>query len=439
LNAEFFFEISIQKKSSMTTKSIKIDNLPKKIGLLAAVLLCILGIVFFVKWCLANVIASNANFGELAELTLSLAPNDPQTHYTSAVLLEKTFSSDDLSKSLAEYEQATALAPGDYRTWRALGKVRSRIGDMAGAEQAFRKALELAPNYSEIRWILGNHLLRQGKTPEAFIEIRQAAESDPNFVNPTALTAWQIFGGNLQKISQYIGDSAPVNSALVVFLAKEKRFDEAMRIWNSLPAVQKKKDFKENGDALFNQMLEAKRYRDALLIQSEIGDASEQSFAVGEILNGGFETDVKITGASLFDWQIEEGMQPQIGVDNSQKHGGNRSLVVIFNSATGRDFRKFSQTIAVEAGKKYGFEMFYKSELKTAATVYWEIANVTDGKILTQTPPLSTASDWTNLKTEFTVPQNTEAIVIRLARETCKDTLCPISGRVWFDDLTLTQ
>ncbi len=423
----------------MATKSIKIDNLPKKIGLLALMLLCMLGIVFFVKWCLANVIASNANFGELAELALSLAPNDPQTHYTSAVLLERTFSSDDLPKSLAEYEQATALAPNDFRTWRALGKVRSRSGDASSAELAFRKALELAPNYSENRWILGNHLLRQGKTTEAFIEIRRAAESDPVFVNPTAVTAWQIFGGDLQNINQYIGDSASVKSALAVLLAKEKRFDEAMNKWNSLPAEQKKTTFKENGDALFNQLLEAKKYRDALLVQSEIGGTGEQSFAVGEILNGNFETDVKMTGASLFDWQIEEGVQPQIGVDNSQKSGGNRSLVIVFNSATGRDFRKFSQTIAVEAGKKYGFEMFYKSELKTAATVYWEITNVSDGKILALTPPISAASDWTNLRTEFTVPQNTEAVVVRLARETCKNTLCPISGRVWFDDLRLTQ
>lgn len=423
----------------MATKSIKIDNLPKQIGLLAVMLLCLIGMVFFVKWCLANVVASNAAFGELAELALSLGPNDPQTHYTSAVLLEKTFSADDLPKSLAEYEQATALAPNDFRTWRALGKARGRSGDAAGAEQALRKSLELAPNYSEIRWILGNHLLREGKTPEAFTELRRAAESDPVYVNPAALTAWQIFGGDLQKISQYIGDSAAVKSALAVLLAKEKRFDEAMNTWNSLPADGKKTSFKENGDALFDQMLEAKKYRDALLVQSEIGGTSGQSFAVGEILNGNFETDVKMTGASLFDWQIEEGVQPQIGVDNSQKSGGNRSLVVVFNSATGRDFRKFSQTVAVEAGKKYSFEMFYKSELKTAATVYWEITNVSDGKILAQTPPISAASDWTNLRTEFTVPQNTEAVVIRLVRETCKNTLCPISGRVWFDDLTLTQ
>ncbi len=302
-----------------------------------------------------------------------------------------------------------------------------------------RKSLELAPNYSEIRWSLGNYLLRTGKTPEAFAEMRRAAESDPAYVNPTVAIAWQIFGGDLQKISQYIGNSAAVSSALVVSLAKEKRFDEAVKIWNSLSVEDKKKAFKENGDALFNQLVEAKKYRDALLVQSEIGKTDEQSFAVGKVFNGSFETDVKTTSASIFDWQIEDGAQPQIGVDDGQKHGGNRSLVAVFNSPTGRDFRRFSQTIAVESGENYEFEVFYKSELKTAATLYWEITNASDGKILAQTQAISAASDWTSLKAEFAVPQNAEAVVVRLARETCKNTLCPISGRVWFDDLTVNN
>lgn len=423
----------------MAIKSIKTANLPARIALAAAMLLCLVGVIFSLRWCVGNAISSNTIYLEIADLAISLAPGDPQTHYAAAVLRERTLKPDDFTKSLAEYEQSTALAPNDYRTWLALGRARERGGDAAGAENALRKSLELAPNYSEVRWILGNILLRRGETREAFANLKAAAENDPKFVNPTITTAWQIFGGDLTRINQNLGDSLSIKAALVAFLAREKRFDEAAEIWKSLPADQKRTTLKDNGGAFAAQLIEAKKYLDALRVLAEIGDAGAENFAVGRIFNGGFEIDVKTVGASLFEWQIQEGAQPQIGIDGLQKHGGQRSLVAVFNSATGREFRPVSQTVAVEPGNKYTFEMFYKSELKTDATFYWQIVSVPEGKILAATPAISAASDWTNLKTEFVAPEKMEAVVVSLARETCKSTLCPISGRVWFDDLTLIR
>ena len=93
----------------------------------------------------------------------------------------------------------------------------------------------------------------------------------------------------------------------------------------------------------------------------------------------------------------------------------------------------------METNRKYVFETFYKSELgKTAATFKWEIADAADNsKVLASTEPLAATADWTNLKTEFVVPAGTEAVVIRLARVPCSVTLCPITGKLWFDDFSL--
>jgi tetratricopeptide (TPR) repeat protein len=423
----------------MATKSIKIDTIAKRAVLAAAMLICLLGIVYFMRWCAGNSIALNTIFAEAADTAVSLAPDDPQTHYTIAVLSERVFSDENVSKSIAEYERATALTPNDFRTWLALGKAREHGDDAAGAEKALRKALELAPNYSEVRWILGNVLLRRGKTDEAFAELRRAAETSADFASPTVSTAWQMFDGDLEKINRYLGDAPTVKSALVAYLMRAKRFDEAVQIWNTLSADDKRATFRVNSDALFNQLTQAKKYRAALQITTQLNDFSPEKPAVGRIYNGSFEDDVKTSGANFFAWQIQDGAQPQIGVDASQKHGGGHSLTVVFNSVAGRDFRSVSQTIAVESGAKYAFQSFYKSQLKTAATLRWEIADAADGRILAQTAPVDAASDWTNLKTEFVVPANSEAVVVRLAREVCKTTLCPISGRVWFDDLSISQ
>ncbi len=403
--------------------------------LAAGMLFCLVVVVFFVRWCAGNAISQNTIYLEVADLAVSLAPGDPQTHYTAAVLRERTFQPDNLIKSLAEFEQAAALAPNDYRTWLALGQARERGGDAAGAERALRKSLELAPNYSEVRWILGNLLLRQGRREEAFAELRRAAESDSKFTNPAVATAWQIFGGDLAEIKRLLGDSTLVKAALVGFLTREKRLEDATAIWKSLPENDKKITFIDNGNLLFSQLKAAGKYLDALQVLTQM---SGEEFAVGKIFNGGFESDVKALNAGFFDWQLESGAQPQISIDNSQKHGGERSLVMVFNSATGREFRAISQTVAVEPGKNYRLEMFYKSELKTTATLFWQIA-AADGKILASTPAISAAAGWTSLKAEFTVPEKNEAVVIKSVREPCKATLCPISGRVWFDDFSLIQ
>jgi tetratricopeptide (TPR) repeat protein len=424
-------------------KSIKLETAASRVLLAVAVLACLLTTFFFVKWCFANAIAARAPDRKVAELTAALAPNDPQTHYALAVLNEKTFLPEDLSESLAGFERATARAPRDFRLWLAFGKARERGGDAAGAELALRRASELAPNYAPVQWTLGNILLRRGKIEEAFAEIRRAAENSDAYRLPMAATAWQIFDGNLGDVKKNIGNSANLNSALAVFLAKQKCFAEAVEIWNALPRSPDgniKKIRQADGEELFNELIAAKRYRDAQQIQSSLSNESEaDAITSGKIVNGGFEADVKREKAGVFEWRIGDGAQPQIGFDDRQKLGGTRSLVIVFNSTDGKDFRQISQTTALESAGKYVFEIFYKSNLKTSAALRWEIVDVADDKILAATAALAENADWVNLKTEFTVSEGVQAVTVRLAREPCKSIICPTAGKIWFDDFSIHQ
>ncbi len=423
----------------MSVKSFQLNSSAQRAGLIVLGLCCLIFLSFALKWYFGNSIAARAGYKEVAAFALNLAPNDPQTHFTLAVFDEKVFSPENLQKSLAEYEQATALSPNDYRVWLGLGEARERSGDAAGAELALRKSLELAPNYAHVQWTLGNTLLREGKTAEAFAELRQAAKGDEKYAAPLISTAGQIFDGDLSQIRQNVGDSSRTNFALATYLADQKRFDEALEIWNSLPLEEKKTVLKESGEQFLTRMLAAGKYRNALQIQSQISEAAGENPEIGKISNGGFENEVTATKFGIFEWQIPPGTAPQIGFDDVQKHGGTRSLVIIFNSLDGKEFRQISQIEAVESNKKYVFEFFYKVALKTSSTLKWEIVDVSDGKILATTDALAADSDWTSLKTEFTTPENTEAVLVRLVRNTCQSSICPIAGKVWFDDFNLVS
>lgn len=421
----------------MPIKSIKLESIAQRAVLPVAGIFVFVLTFFAAKWCFANTIATQTVQIEIAKFATELAPNDPLTHFILGALNERTFLAENQENSLAEYEKAAAVSPNDFRLWLAVGRARERVGDAAGAEKALRKALELAPNYAQVQWALGNLLLRQGNAQEGFAFMRQAIESDPKqYILPAVSTAWFIFDGDIAQVEQNIGSSANTKAALAVFLARQKRFEEAVQIWNALPENERKTAFKENGEEIYRQLIAEKQFRNALNFQAHSGEA--ETFTIGEITNSGFENDIK-TGEniSIFDWKIAEGLQPQVGLDDLHKHGGNRSLVIIFNSSDGKNFRQVSQTVAVEAGRTYELEAFYKSDLKASTTLKWEIADASDGKILASTEPVEAVSDWASLKTKFTAPENTQAIVVRLARVDCSSAICPISGKVWFDDLAI--
>lgn len=418
----------------MSIQSLKIDSNVKRAFLVAAAVVFCVGSVLAAKWGFGYTAARNADIPEAAELAISLGPDDPQTHYSAAVLFERTFVPEDQKRSLAEYEVAVALSPNNYVLWLEFGKARERSGDQIGAEAALRKALELAPNYSRVQWALGNAVLRNGKTEEAFTEIRKAVAGDATYTNSAAGIAWQLLGGDMAAVRKAIGDSTRLNAAIATLLAGQKRFDESFEIWNSLPSGEKNTTLKELGDALIKQMIEAKKFRYAQAIASQTGNLETMENAIA---NGGFEKDIKPQSSGIFEWQIADGTNPRIGPNRDQKHSGEYSLLVSFGKG-GKEFRTVSQTVAVEPGKSYEIELFYRADLKTSAAVKWEVANAADGKAIAAIAPIPNTAEWAKTAVKFTVPAGSDGVIVRLVRENCETPGCSVAGNLWFDDFKLT-
>ena len=418
----------------MPTKSLKIDTIWKKIILVIAGAACVFASYAFSKWGMASSAAVRAEDADVAEFLTTLAPDDPQTHYSAAVLREKSFEQADILRSLNQLEIATGLAPENYLFWLDLGRARERSGDAAGAERALRRALELAPNYAHVRWALGNNLLRQGRVEEAFEQIKMAVAGNPaSFAGSAAVAAWQFFDADIDRVRQVIGGSAEFDGALTALLIREKRFGDAMQIWNVLPAERKRvSPLRETGQLFVDKLLAEKKFRPALEIATGLSD--DAAAKPGEITNGGFESAVKPTGAGPFEWQIAPGLQPQIVLNNGQKHGGSNSLAFIFNSNDGKEFRSISQLVVVQPGAAYDLEIYYRSDIKTTALFKWEIVDAADGKQLAASDPISNRAEWTQLRLSFR--SVSDGVVLRLIRENCSQ-ICPVTGSIGFDDVAL--
>lgn len=422
---------------------IKIDSLQRRALLLIPAVFLLVGAFFAIRWCFASSIAEYAQEKELAQFAADLSSSDPHVKFALAAIREKEFLPDEMNRAREEYEQAAALAPHDFRFWLALGRMRERTGDAEGAEKAVRRALELAPHYAQVRWALGNILLRQGKTDEAFTELKNAAEINPDFTPHVVNAAFQAFGAaNVQVITEKLGNSKAVRKTLMSFLAKDKRFEEALAIWNGFTEAEKK-ELKTEGEELLSLLIQEKHFRAAAQIYPQIYPDDGNKPALGQITNAGFEGDIDVSAGSAnpFAWKIADGQEPQIGIDKSSKHSDAQSLAFIFKSVSGQDFRQVTQTVAVENNAAYKLEFFARSSgIKSGSTVRWEVWDVSDSKLLAMSPAVpSGESDWQKIAVEFTAGNQTEAVQLRLARVPCNLPPCSLVGKIWFDDFGLQQ
>jgi tetratricopeptide (TPR) repeat protein len=410
---------------------------PVAYSIAAAILLTVFAVIyFFARWGLANMASLRTDQPEVAVNAVSLSPSDPQTHFAAAVLLEKTFLPADFERSLKEYEEAATLSPSNYLVWLEYGKALDRHGEKERAEAALRKALGLAPNYASTKWALGNFLLRQGDSNEAFKNLREALDSNPSLADATVQSAYSWFDGDIDQVKASLGASPFAQVSLIKLLIREKRLDDALAIWSSVPLDGDRSALKDAETQLLASLVTEKRYRDAYRIYSSERSGNDLD-AFGNVTNGGFEEPVKIQGSPLFEWQIDDSPKSQVAIIEGQGHSGTRSLRLLFNLTEAKDFRGVSQYVAVKPGQRYKFESFYRSDLKTAVPLKWEILSAADGKEISSSQPINNTADWVALGSIFVVPQGNDAVVIRLSRDNCLSAICPLNGSVFLDDISI--
>lgn len=392
-----------------------------------------------ITWGFANTVARRANAIELSELAVTLSPGDPQAHYSNAVELEKTFDPDNIRRSLAEYEAAVALSPHNFFYLLGLGQARERDGDRTGAESAYKQALALAPHYSRTHWAFGNNLVRQGRIDEGFTEIRAAVESNVAYAAPAVTAAWQAFEGDLERIDGVLGENNAANAEFAKFLAGQRRYDEASAKWDRIPPEEKRARFRDAGADLRGKFIDGKQFRLAARLAEDIADDANLAPQIGRIGNGGFEDGVLLQSAAFFEWQIGQGVYPQVALVSSQPKEGQYSLAMLFSSPANLASRTVAKTIPVEPGASYSLSVGFKNAVTTKAEFRWEIVSATDGKRLGVTDPLPSSESWSMAVAAFTVPKDTDGITIRVIRENCRPPACTVSGNIWFDDIRLDQ
>ncbi len=442
-------------------KFVNIEPAWRRALLVVPVLLALYGTWSVVRWCLGNMLASNPSeiemvlaaartrpndpkvraaleeVGSVLHAAERFAPDDPQVQYTLGAFARRSFEPEELREALARYERATSLSPYDFRLWSDLGRARGQTGDTEAGERALRFALELAPRYAMPRWHLGNLLLRAGREREAFEELRRAANIDSRLHPQVFSAAWSYFGGDLRAVADAVGDSSEARARLVEYLVSQKRAEDALVVWETMRPEDKRSQAAA-GKNLLNALIASARMRKALEVYRDSTGGGQQ-VAVGQIMDGGFESEIGGANAGPFDWIIKSVGQAGVGLDAKNPHGGARSLRISFSAPNDFTLGQFKQVVLVEPQTSYRLTHFFRTEeLKGAATVFVEVVSSNQRLAAAAAVPAGT-NDWREAAIEFTTPAAAEAVEVRVVREPCAEAPCPLFGKLWYDDFNLQR
>lgn len=424
---------------------VNVRNVPVRIVLILLLIAAATGSYHAVRWYIGNTLAEYFNSAQnnldTAQMAASMAPSDPLTHWRVGQVMERVMPLDQQGQSVTEYEKAANLSPNDYRLWVSLGRAYEQAGDPVKAENALRRAVALAPSYAYPHWYLGNLLLRIERYEEAFAEIRIASDAEPELRGHQFNLIWAIYSNDTEGLINALGQRPDAKASFSLYLLNQKRFDEGLRLWNSISSEEKKAN-RGVAELIVTALKNDLRFHDAVKVWNDV--ASDRYRAeVGQIFDGSFE-HMAGSGEHIFAWQVKGVAHMQVGVDENSSSSGSRSLRMRFQARTNLDEFNVLQLVAVQPNTEYelSFDMS-TGKLETGSAPLIQIFDGGTGSLVLQTPPAPNGTHaWNRFTYTFKTSEKTEGIVLRITRISCRTEetpVCPIFGSVWYDDFSLKR
>jgi tetratricopeptide (TPR) repeat protein len=117
-------------------------------------------------------------------------------YLASVVVLEKT---DQYQAAATGYQTAITRWPNSLTAWMGLGYSRYKLGDLRGADSAFRQAAKLHPQSAAAFNNLAHVLLEQGRIQEALVAAHKAVELGGPLKSESEKTLQEIRSGLPQR------------------------------------------------------------------------------------------------------------------------------------------------------------------------------------------------------------------------------------------------
>ena len=366
-------------------------------------------------------------------------PANAENWYRLGRYRQLDFEGTDLPLAISYYQRALAIDPGAAAYWMDLAEAYEISGNVAQAEEAFRKAQQAYPISADVAWRLGNFLLRQGNEDEAFEQIHRAVSTDPKLTELALSRCWRSTQDIERILRIVLPDREDVDWGAIDFFVSAGEPDAAMAVWKRLiggrPSLPISKTFH-----LLDMLIASGRAEDTQTVWQQAltaaGIVPPPGPAHSLIWDGSFEGDLLNGGLA---WRYRPVAGTAMDLDQETVHSGGRSLRVIFDGTSNVDLADPWQYVVVQPNTRYRFSAYLRTqELTTESGVRFEIDDVKQpANLHVVTPSVVGTQPWALDEIEFTTGPDTRLLSVALRRTQSEMLANKIRGTAWVDDVSL--
>jgi hypothetical protein len=365
-------------------------------------------------------------------------PDNPVHWHRLGRHYQLDFEQADIQQAIANYQEATRIAPGSAEYWLDLAEAQETALQVSEAEKSFRKAQQAYPLSAEAAWRYGNFLLRQNRQDQAYQQVHKALSVQPSLTALAISRCWQ----STQDIEKILKLALPAKVdaywGAIDFLVDVRESNAAMVVWKRLiagrPAFRPQRSFR-----LVDMLVETGHPEDARtvwqqsLVAAAISHSTERNGS--SVWNGGFEQELLNGGLG---WRFRAVPGAELSFDPQISHSQGRSLRVVFDGTGNVDFQQPWQYVVLEPNTRYRLAAYFRTQdLITSSGIRLELEETHFGAPVEATPNLSGTQPWTPAEVEFTTGVETKLLRLVLRRRPSPKLDNKIRGTIWMDDVSL--
>jgi Tetratricopeptide repeat len=394
---------------------------------------------FGVRSGIAGLAAEGKSISDL-QWAVRLEPRNPEYWYRLGHYQQFNLEQPDLVASVESYQKAVTLNPGYTEAWLDLGTAYESDGNTAAAQDAFLRAKKTYPASAEVAWRFGNFLLRQGRLPEAFAELRLAMQADPRRAGAVFSRVYRAD----PDIDAILNDLLPPLPAVYVDAIAEavdsQQLAVAETMWMRLMRLNPQL-----------QLWQFEKFVGALQAHGDY-DAARQVWDQGTstmnlppliqprdsvLWDPSFESGLSNISFAWFFRSLVEGVHTEI--DTNEKLSGKQSLRLTFDGKQNPGADIACASGVVTPGTKYLFSGWVKTKNITGDQgVRFHLRSPGNSQIpLAATREIHGTTRWTSIEQDWTAGPGVRDVEVCISREPSTNPDIHISGDAWVDDVTL--
>lgn len=372
---------------------------------------------------------------------VSMDPSNENLHYMLALryLADQPGPQSD---AVGELNEAVRLNPRKASFWFALGKACYLVGDQGCADQALRRATELAPSKPRYVWeVVLNHAMA-GRQSEAAAASQHFLRMQPEGARNTfdLLLRAGVDPESVWRDVAHASGDITMMFAFLDLVARGGEFELAARCWNSMTAAGPQIPYRL-AEPYLERLVEQQRFAEGVGVWNYLlrrgSLPPNRKNGANLVFNGDFSQPPLDSG---FDWRLGRQRYLTVEVVDAMANGTpRRALRIDFTVPYNSEYEPAYQWVPVVPGQQYLLRASVRSEeIRSDSGPRFRVL---DPRCPDCTPHESTAttgtSGWHEVTLAFQAGPETEAVRLSVWRPRARSFPMEIAGRFLVSDVSL--